>query len=101
MTSYLWQSAGTFRKCTAEKTSFILLCQLDMALTLFALSIGFHELNPLIRDLADAPLQFLLVKSVIPFFIAWLTPGRFLLPSIGLLTLVVGWNIKELLFWLL
>jgi hypothetical protein len=33
--------------------------------------------------------------------LAWLMPGKLLLPSIGLLVIVVIWNIKELILFLL
>jgi hypothetical protein len=101
MVSNLWYSAGTFRQCVAEKASFVILDQLDMALTLFALSLGLTELNPWMRDLVGSPLQLLLVKFAIPLFVAWLAPGKLLLPAIALLSVVVGWNIKELLLVLL
>ena len=100
MTANLWGSAATFRCCVAEKVSFVLLNQLDLALTVFAVSMGFYELNPLVRSLLAAPLLLLLIKIALPLLIAWLAPGKLLLPAIILLCLVVSWNVKELLIFL-
>jgi hypothetical protein len=63
--------------------------------------LGFAEINPLMNFLIHIPVLLLLVKLVIPVLIAWLIPGRLLLPSIALLALVAIWNIKELLVLLL
>ncbi|MFH1169791.1 MAG: DUF5658 family protein [Chloroflexota bacterium] len=101
MTASLWSSAGTFRRDTAEKVSFILLNQLDLLLTVAAVSLGLAEQNPLIRYLLAVPLQLMIIKLVIPLLIAWLAPGKLLLPAIILLCLLVGWNVKELLLFLL
>ena len=100
MTANLWGSAATFRCCAVEKVSFLLLNQLDLALTVFAASIGFYELNPVMRYLLTAPVLLLLIKIAVPLLIAWLAPGKLLLPSITLLFLVISWNIKELLIYL-
>ena len=97
----LWASAGTFRHSLAEKASFVLLNQLDLALTLLAFNLGLTELNPLVRYAATVPVLLLLMKVAVPLLIAWLVPGRLLLPAIVLLCLVVAWNIRELLFFLL
>ncbi|MCK4274563.1 MAG: hypothetical protein KAW90_06675 [Dehalococcoidales bacterium] len=96
-----WDSTATFRKCTAEKASFILLCQFDLTLTVLAINLGLAELNPFIRYLVQIPALLLVVKLAIPVLIAWLMPGRLLWPSIALLALVVIWNIKELVIYLL
>ena len=101
MTVNLWDSVGTFRRCAAEKVSFVLLNQFDLVLTVFAISFGLYELNPLIRQLVNMPLQLVIIKCVIPLLIAWLTPGKLLLPAIILLSLLVSWNVKELLIFLL
>ena len=97
MMAGLWVSTATFRRGTAEKVSFILLSHLDLLLTVLAASLGITELNPLMRYLLTLPVLLLVVKSVIPLLIAWLVPGRLLLPAVALLALVVLWNIKELL----
>ena len=96
-----WDSSATFKKCTVEKASFVLLNLFDLTLTVVAMSLGIYELNPLIRYLIDIPVLLLVLKLVIPLLIAWLMPCRLLLPSISLLGLVVIWNIKELVIFLL
>ena len=100
MTANLWGSAATFRRCTAENASFVLLNQFDLTLTILALYLGFSELNPLIRHLVHIPILLLVVKLVIPLLIAWLMPGKLLLPSIAVLTLVLVWNVKEFVLFL-
>ena len=100
MTANLWGSVATFRRCTAEKASFILLNQFDLTLTILAIYLGFSELNPFIRQLVNIPVLLLIVKLAIPLLIAWLIPGKLLLPSIALLALVVIWNVKELLLFI-
>jgi hypothetical protein len=94
------ESTATFRKCTALKISFVFLCVLDFALTVLAVNIGLHELNPFVRYLFDMPVLLVGVKFAIPLLIAWLIPGKFLLPSIALLSLVAIWNVKELALFL-
>ena len=100
MTANLWVSTATFRRCIPEKVSFVLLNQVDLVLTVLAVSLGLSELNPLIRHLVAVPVLLLIVKVAIPLLIAWLTPGKFLIPAIILLSLVVSWNVKELLIFL-
>jgi len=78
-----------------------LLNQLDLALTISATSLGLSELNPFMRSLLANLPELLLVKLIIPVFIAWLIPGRLLLPAIGLLSVVVAWDLKKLSFFLL
>ena len=80
MTANLWDSTATFRRGTVEKASFVLLNQFDLTLTVLAMSLGFSELNPLIRHLVNIPVLLLVVKLAIPLLIAWLIPGRLLLP---------------------
>ena len=97
MTASLWVSATTFSRDFPEKALFILLNQVDLILTLIAVSVGYYELNPFVRSLLASPLQLFTVKCIIPLCLAWLLPGKFLVPAIILLSLVLGWNIKELL----
>ena len=97
----LWDSVATFKRGVREKVSFVLLNQLDLVLTVVALSFGFHELNPLMRSWAASPVQLLLFKFAIPLAIAWLVPGKLLVPAIALLVFIVGWDVKELLVALL
>lgn len=91
-----WNSSTTFKRCTAEKLSFIFLSVLDLTLTILAMYLGLYEINPFIRLLVQIPFLLILIKLVIPVLIAWLMPGKLLLPSIAVLALVVIWNVKEL-----
>jgi len=100
MTANLWGSAATFRRCTAEKASFVLLNQFDLTLTVLAVYLGLSELNPFIRHLVNIPILLLVIKLAFPLLIAWLIPGKLLLPSIALLTLVIIWNVKEVVLFL-
>ena len=101
MVTSWWDSSITFKRCTAEKVSFVFLCVFDLALTILAMYLGLYEMNPFIRFLVHVPLLLLMVKLFIPVLIAWLMPGKLLLPSIALLALVVIWNLKELAVFLL
>ncbi len=100
MTTGWFESSGTFRKCTVEKASFVGLCAFDLVLTVFSMYLGFAELNPFVRLMVQIPVLLLCVKLLVPVLIAWLMPGKLLLPSIGLLALIVAWNIKELVVFL-
>ena len=99
MVTGVWESTATFKKCTVEKASFVFLCLLDLILTMAAINLGLTEINPLVGYLVQIPVLFLMVKMFIPVIIAWILPGKLLLPSIGLLALVVIWNIKELVIF--
>ncbi len=83
------------------KISYVLLHQIDLVLTVIAVSLGLSELNPLMRHLLATPLQLVLIKLVIPVLIAWFIPVRFLIPAAVFLFLIVIWNIKELLIVLI
>jgi hypothetical protein len=100
MTANLWGSAATFRRCTTEKTSFVLLNLFDLTLTVLAIHLGISELNPFIRYLVTIPVLLLVIKFIIPLLIAWIIPGKLLLPSMALLCFVIIWNIKELVLFL-
>ena len=80
------------------RVSYVLLHQIDLILTVFAVSSGFTELNPVMRSLLASPVQLAIFKVGIPVLIARLLPGRLLVPAIALMFLIVGWNVKELLF---
>jgi hypothetical protein len=97
--SGLLASAITFKRATPEKMAFIILNLIDLSLTLFAASIGAREINPLMNRMLTAPYQMYMAKLVIPVLLAWLLPGKILIPSIALLALVVGWNVRELLLF--
>ena len=85
----------------AGKVSFVLLNQVDLFLSVLAVSLGLWEINPLMRYLVTVPALLVIFKFVIPLLIAWLVPGKLLLPAIVLLSLVTIWNVKELLYFLL
>ncbi|OGO41101.1 MAG: hypothetical protein A2137_06385 [Chloroflexi bacterium RBG_16_58_8] len=101
MATNWFESSATFKRDTAEKASFIILSTFDLTLTILAMYLGLAEINPLIRFLVGIPLLLLVVKLFIPVVIAWFMPGKLLLPSIAVLLLVVIWNIKELVVFLL
>jgi hypothetical protein len=101
MVTSWWDSSATFKRCTLEKVSFILLSLFDLTLTILAMNLGLSEINPLVRYLIQIPLLLLIIKLAIPVLIAWIMPGRLLWPSIGLLALIVAWNIKELIVFLI
>jgi hypothetical protein len=100
MTTGLFESSATFEKCAAEKITFVALGFLDLVLTVLAMQLGLVEINPFIKVVLQLPLLMLLIKFFIPVFIAWLMPGKLLIPSIILLTFVIIWNIKELFVFL-
>ncbi len=85
------------KKSIAIKASYVLLHQLDLILTVVAVSLGYSELNPLMRILLTAPLQLVIIKVFIPLVIAWLTPNKLLLPATAFIFLVVLWNVRQLL----
>jgi hypothetical protein len=101
MLANLWVSVGTFKYSSWEKLGFIALNLADLILTLYANYMGFTEINPLMRGLLGSPLQLIVTKCAIPIAFAWLIPGRLLLPAILLLSFVVGWNVKELVVFLI
>ena len=91
-----WSQTG-FSSGLRIKVGYLLLQQLDLILTVAAVSAGFHEINPIIKHMLASPFQLVMVKLVIPLLIVWFVAGRLLLPAIGLLALVVAWNVKELI----
>ena len=96
-----WLGNDNGRGSLALKASYVLLHQLDLILTVVAVSLGFSELNPLMRSLLTAPLQLVVIKVFIPLVIAWLTPNKLLFPATVFIFLIVLWNVKELLLlWL-
>jgi hypothetical protein len=99
--SNLRESALTFKRSRREKLAFILLNLIDMGLTIFANTLGAHELNPLMRSIAQSQYQLYITKLALPVLWAWLLPGKLLIPSIALLVLVVGWDIHQLVIYFL
>ena len=100
MTANLWVSAATFGQGTAEKASFVLLSLFDLTATVLAVSLGLTELNPFVRLIINIPILLLIVKLAIPILIAWLVPGKLLLPAIALLAFAAAWNIKEMILFM-
>jgi hypothetical protein len=100
MLANLWVSVGTFKYSMSEKVGFLALNMADLLLTVFAFSLGFTELNPWVRELLGNSFQLIIAKCAIPVAFAWLVPGKLLLPAILLLSFVVGWDIKELVVYL-
>lgn len=78
------------------KIAFMLLQLTDVTVTGVANSIGFNEVNPLMRELLNSPLQLLIVKMFIPAMIAWLFPGKWLIPAIIFLLIIVGFDGTQL-----
>jgi hypothetical protein len=93
----LLDSAATFKRDTSSKLLFVLLNQVDLLLTLVAVSWGLIELNPVISHAIGSPAEILLLKLIIPVIVAYLCPGKLLIPASALLCCVVGWDMKELL----
>lgn len=81
---------------TPLRLTYLSLQIIDLALTVLAVSLGYHELNPFVRGVLSSPLHLLTIKMIIPAMIACIVPGKFLIPGILLLLFIVGWNVKEL-----
>lgn len=95
--SELRATAATFSRGTNYKLTFVALGLVDLLLTVYAVSNGFYERNPVFASLQDNPMGLFMLKFAGPMAIAWLVPSRLLVPSIALLFAVVGWNAAELL----
>lgn len=91
-TSRIFDSAGTFRRAVAPKAIYIILNQLDLAMTLAAVHSGLKEMNPMFRSVLHEPLLLSLMKVLMPVLIAWLAPGKMLLPAIIFVALVCAWD---------
>jgi hypothetical protein len=81
----------------AIRSGYILLQISDLQLTLFGISHGFMELNPLLRGLLNAPLQLVIFKAAIPVLIVVFIPAKLLLPAIVLLAAVNVWDVLHLI----
>jgi len=90
-------SMATFKRGTVEKLSYVFLELLDLDLTCLAFSLGFKELNPLLLSASRSPFLLVLLKVVIPVFLAWIVPRKLLWPSIAFISFVVVWDLKEIL----
>ncbi len=94
----LLKESGSRRQVLLIKAAYFVLQQFDLVISIMAPSLGLMEINPLMKSLLQTPLPLLAFKLGIPFLIAWLVPSKLLIPAILLLTVVIGWNLKELLF---
>ncbi|MFA4835813.1 MAG: DUF5658 family protein [Dehalococcoidia bacterium] len=90
-------ATATFKRDTVQKLSFIFLMCLDAVLTLWAMSLGLYELNPYFQGLLENPPLLFFTKVIFPCFIAWLVPGKLLLPATIFMLFVIGWNTRELI----
>ena len=81
---------------TVLKVVFLSLQLVDLVLTAIAARYGWLELNPVMKASLDSTYKLAIFKFGIPVLISWFVPGRWLIPAIMLLAMVVGWNIKEL-----
>ena len=78
------------------KLSYLFLQQVDLIFTVYAMSHGAMELNPILRViLSSIPLIFLF-KLLIPLLMVYLIPGGLLVPGIVFQAIVLIWNVKEL-----
>ena len=93
----LRQSTATFAHGTALKVVFIAVAFIDLLLTMSAVQQGFVEMNPIMVRALGNPLELVMLKVMAPVFIAWLAPDKLLIPSIGLLMAVTGWNMAQLM----
>ena len=82
---------------TVLKIVFLSLQLIDLMLTALAARYGWLELNPFMKASLDSTYKLALFKFGIPVLISWFVPGRWLIPAIMLLVMVVGWNIRELI----
>ena len=96
MVAELRATTATFARGTNYKAAFIVLGLVDLFMTLYALGLGYTEQNPVFASLQHDPVGLFFLKVAGPIVIAWLAPARLLLPSIGLLCAVIGWNVGEL-----
>ncbi len=92
----LRQSVATLERGLPSKIGFVALVYIDLVLTLFAIQHGFSEINPFMVQMLSRVELLVLAKVVAPLFIAWFVPAKFLLPSIGFMVIVLGWNIATL-----
>ena len=90
-------TTATFAHGTGLKLAFVALGAADLLLTLYALSTGYVELNPVFEVARGRPAGLFLLKVAGPVAIAWLVPSKLLVPSVLLLAGVVCWNVGALL----
>ena len=97
ITNILVRSRRRDKVDTVLKVIFLSLQLVDLILTAVAARYGWLELNPVMKASLDSTYKLALFKFGIPVLISWFVPGRWLIPAIMLLGMVVGWNIKELI----
>jgi len=98
--SLLMQRSWEDTRSIITKAAYVVLHQLDLVLTVLAVSLGLSELNPVMCGLLGMPVLLLVTKQLVPLLIAWLVPYKVLVPANVLLLLLLGWNVKELLVFL-
>jgi len=84
------------RWATELKLTYLFLQQVDLILTVYALSHGATELNPLLRVILTSLPIVLVFKLLIPLLMVYLVPGLLLIPGIVFQFIVLIWNVKEL-----
>ena len=96
MVKSMSRSGATFSIDSEYKLLFLALVYVDAVLSFIAIQTGFIEQNPImVQVLASIPL-LVLIKGIAPALMAWLVPGKFLMPSIALMGAVLAWNLKEI-----
>jgi hypothetical protein len=83
------------------KLSYLFLQQVDLVLTIYAMSIGAMELNPLLRIVLGSLPLVLVFKVAIPVAMVYFIPGALLIPGILIQGAVIAWNIHQLLAFFL
>ncbi len=78
------------------RAGYVLLQQMDLFMTMFALSRGAVELNPFMISLLDSPVKLILIKIVFPVLLAWVVPAKLLVPALGFILLVNALNTVQL-----
>ena len=89
MTSITWKLAGNKNPWDVYiRLGYVLAQQLDLAMTLFAVSRGYTELNPFMKGMLNSPPQLIAFKLIIPMLIAWLIPPKYILPGLLFMLLI-------------
>ena len=94
-------TTAQFRKGLSIRVAYVALQLIDCLMTVLAVNAGFDELNPVMQNILQSPMQIVMFKIVIPLLIAGLVPAKLLIPAGIALLAVIGFNAKELLLLLL
>jgi hypothetical protein len=86
---------------TILKVIFLVLQLADLVLTALAARYGWTELNPMMQSSLNSISKLAFLKFSIPVLISWFVPGRWLIPAILLLCMIVGWNVTQILMLVL